>query len=420
MFARAKDFADSIGTDEAINKVYDNGLACDIFIGPVHGGVRANIYQEWPEPGRQPGEAYALPFRSTIRTKQEVERGHILMDKIHDEPSCIEAGILDNALVMIAVLELNGSVVSWNRAAETITGYSEEEVLGSNAIWKNLYPDKGYRKSITEKITGILKTKNYFENLETTILTKSGESRTILWNTKKIVEGRLQRAIAVGVDATAEREANAFRESIIENANVLISVLDQKGNIQVWNKAAERITGYSAEEVIGRHDIWKKLYPDNEYRHLITDRVARIISEHNYFENLETTIVTKNQEQRIISWNTRQIEFGKTLHEIAIGRDITRLRRAELALVAYMTEMTMRLKQPVEIISSTLLESVQLIRQRMLTQDEIIMVLELQARNATQIMANIQEFQTAIVEGNQSIPELYRKFLEGRSDGRSN
>ena len=302
-----------------------------------------------------------------------------------NEHTCIEAGILDNALVMITVLEPKGLIISWNHAAETITGYSPEEVVGSNGIWKNLYPDKEYRDTVTKRIADILKTENYFENLETTIRTKSGESRTILWNTKKIVEGGLPRSIAVGMDVTTEREANAFRESIIDNANVLIAVLDPKGNIQVWNKAAERITGYLADVVIGRRDIWKKLYPDDGYRRGVTGKIGRIISEHNYFENLETTIVTKNQDQRILSWNTRQIEFGGILHEIAIGRDITEQRKAERALVAYMTEMTMRLKQPVGIISSSLLESVQLIRQGILTQEEIILVLEAQARNATQI-----------------------------------
>jgi PAS domain S-box-containing protein len=335
------------------------------------------------------------------------------MDRTDNEESCIEAGILDNALVIIAVLEEKGRVVSWNHAAETITGYLQKEVVGSNVIWKNLYPDEEYRKSITEKITDILRTKNYFENLETTIRTRSGASRSILWNTKKIVERGLSRSIAVGIDVTTEQEARAFRESIIDNAYVLIAVLDPVGIIQVWNKAAERITGYPADGVIGQRDIWKKLYPDVEYRRKITRNIARIISEHNYFENLETTIVTKNQDQRIISWNTRQIEFGGIRHEIAIGRDITEQRKAEDALVAYMTEMTMRLKQPLGIINSTLRESAQFIRQGMLTTDEIILVLEGQARNASQVEANIQEFQKAIVERNQSIPEIFRKFLEG-------
>lgn len=335
------------------------------------------------------------------------------MERTHNEKSCIEADILDNALVMIVVLEEKGRVVSWNHAAETITGYSQKDVIGSDAIWKDLYPDRDYRKNVTKKIADILTTKNYFENLETVIRTRSGESRTILWNTKKILEEGLPRAIAVGMDVTIEREAGVFRESIIDNAYVLITVLDPKGNIQVWNKAAEMITGYSPDEVIGRRDIWKKIYPDAEYRRSITQNISRIFSEHNYFEDLETTILTKNRNQRIISWNTRQIESGGTFHEIAIGRDITEQRKAEEALVAYMSEMTMRLKQPVGIISSTLLESAQLIREGLLTRDEIITVLEGQARNATQISANLQEFQMAIVERNRSIPEAYRKFLEG-------
>ncbi len=335
------------------------------------------------------------------------------MEETIDKKLCTEAEILDNALVMIAILGEKGRVVSWNHAAETITGYSQKDAIGSDTIWKKLYPDKDYRKIITRKIAGILKTKSYFENLETTIHTGSGESRTILWNTKIIQERGQQRTIAVGVDVTAERDGQAFRESIIDNAYVLIAVLDPKGKIQVWNKAAEMITGYSPDEVIGGRDIWKKLYPDAEYRHTITEKISRIIAGQNYFENLETTILTKKGEQRIVSWNTRQIGEGGAYHEIAIGRDITEQRKAEEALVAYMTEMTMRLKQPVGIVSHTLLESAQLLKDGMLINDEIIVVFESQARNAAQIVANIQEFQKAIAEKNRSIPEAYRKFLEG-------
>ncbi|HVP96770.1 PAS domain-containing protein [Methanoregula sp.] len=331
----------------------------------------------------------------------------------NDNKSCIEAGILDNALVMIAVLEEKGRVISWNHAAETITGYSRDEVIGSDTIWKYLYPDKEYRKSVTQKIADILRKENYFENLETTIRTRSGNSRIILWNTKKIIDGGKPRSIAVGIDVTTERDAKAFRDSIIDNAFVLIAVLDPNGRIQVWNKAAEMITGYSANDVIGRQDIWKKLYPDAEYRRGITQKVSQIISEHNYFENFETTIHARNGEQRLLSWNTRQIGSGGRFHEIAIAKDITEQRKAEEALVAYMTEMTMRLKQPVGIISNTLLESAQLMKTGMLSHDEIIMVFKGQAQNAAQIEANIGEFQKAIVEKNRAIPEAYRKFLEG-------
>jgi len=335
------------------------------------------------------------------------------MEGANDKKTCIEAGLLDNALVMIAILGEKGRVISWNHAAETITGYAPDDVIDSDTVWKKLYPDKDYRMMITGKIAGILKTNNYFENLETTIRTRSGESRTILWNTKIIQASGQQRTIAVGMDVTAEREARAFQESIIDNAYVLLAVLDPHGNIQVWNKAAEMITGYSPDEVIGRNDVWKKLYPDAAYRRDITEKISRIIAGQNYFENLETTILTKKREQRIISWNTRQTGTVGGSHSIAIGRDITDQRKAEDALVAYMTEMTIRLKQPVSIINTTLRESAQFMKDGLLNPDEIIMVFEGQARNAAQIEANIHEFQKAIVEKNRSIPDEYRKFLEG-------
>lgn len=335
------------------------------------------------------------------------------MQTAPDQNSCIEAGILDNALVMITVLEDDGRIVTWNHAAETITGYARDTVIGNNTVWRSLYPDKEYRKKITRRIADILSTNNSFENLETTIRTRSGDARTILWNTKRTVAGSISRAVAVGVDVTEERQAKVFRESIIDNAHILIAVLSPGGTIEVWNKAAEMITGYSAAEVIGKTDIWKRLYPDKEYRRKITGKISAIISQQNFFENLETTILTKNGARRIISWNTRQIGSEGIIHEIAIGRDITEQRQAEESLVAYMSEMTLRLKQPVGIVSSTLRESAQMIRDGLLAPEEIMVLMEGQARNMDKIEENIQEFQTAIVERSQAIPESYRKFLEG-------
>ena len=66
------------------------------------------------------------------------------------------------------------------------------------------------------------------------------------------------------------RRLSQFRESVIDNAHVWIDVLDEKANVVVWNKAAEAISGYSREEVIGRDKIWEWLYPDEKYRTYLT------------------------------------------------------------------------------------------------------------------------------------------------------
>jgi PAS domain S-box-containing protein len=332
--------------------------------------------------------------------------------KQKDQKSGTDAGIFDNALVMIAVLDQKGRVMSWNHAAEAITGYSQDEVSGSADIWKNLYPEKDYRNSVTRKIAGILSTKQYFENLETTIRTRSGATRIILWNTKEIVNEGITRAIAVGIDVTGQRQADLFRDSIIDNANILITVIE-KGVVVVWNKAAETITGYSPDEVIGKREVWKHLYPDTEYRRTVTRQITDIITKKRYFENFETIIVTKSGTKKIIAWNTRQIGTADAPQVITIGRDITARKHAEEALLSYMTEMAMRLKQPVQIIRENLHDVATLVRAGTLEPEEIAMVLDGQVRNADQVARNVSEFQRAITAKNKEIPEAYRKFLEG-------
>ena len=324
----------------------------------------------------------------------------------------MEEGILENALTMIVVLDRKGTILSWNHAAETITGYLRDEVVGKTDIWKSLYPDKEYRQGVTAKIAAIFSAKHYFENLETVIRTRSGTSRIILWNTRGIVQDGQPRSVAVGIDVTDQRQADLFRDSIIDNANILIAVLDH-GKVLVWNKAAETITGYTGDEVIGKRDIWKQLYPDAEYRRTVTRQITEIITRNRYFENLETTIMTRSGQKKVISWNTRQIGKEGTQQDIAIGLDVTARKQAEEALVAYMTEMAMRIRQPVGIIRDNLSDMAMLIRGGKLTPSEVAILLDTQIRNAAQVTDNVQEFQKAIVEKNKEIPEAYRKFLEG-------
>jgi PAS domain S-box-containing protein len=342
-------------------------------------------------------------YRAGEQVKRMTENG----------PAGIESGILENALVMIAVLERNGTILAWNRAAETITGYTKHEAVGSTTVWKKLYPQKKYRQEVTRRIAGILATKDYFLDFETSITTRSGEKKIILWNTKEVATREGTVVVAVGQDITKLRELGAFRESIVENANVLIAVIGPKGDILLWNRAAEEITGFLRTEVVGNAAIWKKIYPDPGYRREVTERITGIISSHRFFENLETKITTKTGRIKTISWNTRQIDGDGQHHAIAIGRDITEQKIAEEALIAYMTEMAMRIKQPVGIIRDNLRDVACLIRAGKITPEESAMMLDGQVRNATQVAANIQEFQKAIAEKNPAIPEAYRRFLEG-------
>jgi PAS domain S-box-containing protein len=175
-----------------------------------------------------------------------------------------------------------------------------------------------------------------------------GITSAYFWQDQPVIEAALARTIvfiAVGalIAVLSEKimlvqrkmeSSLQLKESIISNVNVWMMVLDHRGNILEWNAAAERMSGYSAQEVLGRNDIWKKLYPDREYRRRITGKIQDIIERQKYFENLETTITCRDGSQKTILWNTRSLGPWEDTGEsfVAIGTDITSLVRSEAEL----------------------------------------------------------------------------------------
>ncbi len=245
-----------------------------------------------------------------------------------------QQNIIDNANVWISVLDPKGTILVWNTTAEQISGYLSRDVIGKNTIWKQLYPDPVYRKQVAENILNIIKKNTYVENFETRIRTKSGDEKIIWWNTQPLrdTSGKAVQFIAIGRDNTERRRdeerlraLRQFEESVKKNANIWISVLDGKGNVSIWNRAAEEISGYKAREVIGKNTIWSRMYPDKEYRRTVTAKIKEIIGAHKYLENFETRIRTKDEQERIIWWNTRVLQDIPGIDEtfIAIGKDVT-------------------------------------------------------------------------------------------------
>lgn len=134
-----------------------------------------------------------------------------------------------------------------------------------------------------------------------------------------------------------QREAldllNQFRESIIDNANIWLNVLDAQARITVWNKAAEQISGYRREEAIGGDAVWEWLYPDPDYRADIARRVRAILDEGAEVEGFETRIRCKDGQVKTMAWNQRRFfdERGQ-VGSIAIGQDITERKRLQKEL----------------------------------------------------------------------------------------
>lgn len=136
---------------------------------------------------------------------------------------------------------------------------------------------------------------------------------------------------------------NQFRASIIDDANVWINVLDAQARVTVWNKAAERISGYRREDVVGSGDIWAWLYPDDNERNAIARRVRAILDDGFEVEGFETRMRCRDGQYKIIAWNQRRFvaETGE-IGSIAIGQDVTERKRLqqELERLAVLDHLT--------------------------------------------------------------------------------
>lgn len=133
----------------------------------------------------------------------------------------------------------------------------------------------------------------------------------------------------------AEEEINKlsqFHENIIDNANVWLSVIDPKSNIIIWNKAAENITGYSRDEVIGNNKIWEWLKPEDIQDNIKRNSKLNLESGENILtENFEKTIICKDGVKKTISWNSRMLydNMNNPIGNIALGQDITERKKFE-------------------------------------------------------------------------------------------
>ena len=179
------------------------------------------------------------------------------------------AAIVETSGDAILSQTVDGTITSWNDAAERLYGYEAEEILGCSV---NLIVPPEQRKEL-ERIHGALLKGGRIEPLETVRRNKQGEliSVSLAMSPLRLNTGQVVGASAITRDIAAQKqlaaalreldEALAFEDFFAESPLGLLFV-DPDGRVERVNSAQLAMVGRKGEDVMGEHVANWFVYPE--------------------------------------------------------------------------------------------------------------------------------------------------------------
>jgi PAS domain S-box-containing protein len=193
-------------------------------------------------------------------------------------------GILYGTPIPMFVLDKDHKIVYWNRACEHLTGFSGEEMIGTDRQWepffqhkrplladlvidgdlggiKDLYRDMNLRKSTM--VEDAFEAEHFFP-----LLGKNGTH--LYFNAAPIRDdsGEIQGSIVTYQDFSERvrmteeiKRREAFVQNLIMNSIDGIMATDARGRMIIFNRGAAEILDYAPEDVIGRMS-YPEIFPE--------------------------------------------------------------------------------------------------------------------------------------------------------------
>ncbi|WP_436343057.1 PAS domain S-box protein [Natronorubrum sp. FCH18a] len=263
------------------------------------------------------------------------------------------------------LLDADGRVVTWNEGASELTGYDEDEIVGTN--YRAFFPPESRETGRPSQLLERARTEGRTEDDGWRL--RSDGSR--LWVREVIAPVRgddvavasesdrdesatepigdrgddlLGYAILVH-DRTAAyererelREEKAFTESVFEAQPDIVYAFDADGNYIEWNDRVPEVTGYTEAELA---EMAPLEFVAPEHRERIADAITRILEEDRYV-TAEANLLTSDGDRIPYEFNSARItdDDGTILGFTGIGRDISdrKARERELREEKALTE----------------------------------------------------------------------------------
>jgi PAS domain S-box-containing protein len=245
------------------------------------------------------------------------------------------SGISDYAIYM---LDTNGMVSSWNAGAQRFKGYTAQDILGQH--FSNFYTPEDRAGGLPARALAIALAEGKYE-AEGWRVRKDG---TRFWANVVIdpiydESGALLGYAKITRDITERKKAEeALRESeqrfrlLVQGVtDYAIYMLSPEGLVTNWNVGAERIKGYSYDEIVGSH--FSRFYTEPDREAGVPKNALRTAATVGRYE-AEGWRVRKDGTRfwaHVIVDAIRD-EHGELLGFAKITRDLTEKKAAEEAL----------------------------------------------------------------------------------------
>lgn len=215
-------------------------------------------------------EQRSLELTAAVESlKRSEERYHAMVAEVED--------------YAVILMSRDGTIQNWNRGAEEIKGYRANEIIGKD--FRIFYSEADRAAGLPDRLLNEALSKGkanhegwrirkdgtrFWGNISITALhNHQGEVIGFTKVTRDLTGQRNQEIRIQQINEALtlkneqlRRSEERYHRMVTEVEDYVIILIDNEGRIENWNKGAEKIKGYTADEIIGKH--FSIFYPEED------------------------------------------------------------------------------------------------------------------------------------------------------------